>query len=74
MGFLNMLEASRVSNVKKFVYAASSAIYGDSQESPKKEEIIGASLSPYALTKSANELYAAVYKRAYDYDSIGLRY
>ena len=73
-GFLNMLVAARDANVKRFVYAASSSTYGDSESLPKVEDIIGKPLSPYAITKYVNELYADVFKRTYDFDTIGLRY
>lgn len=73
-GFLNMLEASKQNKVERFIYAASSSTYGDSKELPKKEDYIGKPLSPYAITKYVNELYASIYKRAYDIDTIGLRY
>ena len=73
-GFLNMLVASRDSNVKSFVYAASSSTYGDHTALPKIEEQIGSPLSPYAVTKYVNELYAQVFSRCYDFHSIGLRY
>lgn len=73
-GFLNMLVAARDSGVKKFVYAASSSTYGDSESLPKIEDKIGKPLSPYAITKYVNELYADVFKRTYDFDTIGLRY
>lgn len=73
-GFLNILEASRINKIKRFIYAASSSTYGDSRELPKKEEIIGNPLSPYAVTKYANELYAKVYNNIYGIDTIGLRY
>ena len=73
-GFLNMLEASKQNKIERFVYAASSSTYGDSKQLPKKEDNIGKPLSPYAITKYVNELYASIYKRAYDFDSIGLRY
>lgn len=73
-GFLNMLEASKQNKIEKFIYAASSSTYGDSKELPKKEDNIGKPLSPYAITKYVNELYASIYKRAYDFDTIGLRY
>lgn len=73
-GFLNMLVAARDANVKRFVYAASSSTYGDSESLPKVENIIGKPLSPYAITKYVNELYADVFKRTYDFDTIGLRY
>lgn len=73
-GFLNMLEASKNYEVKSFIYAASSATYGDNESLPKKEADIGNPLSPYALTKLVNELYAGVYAKNYNFDSIGLRY
>ncbi len=73
-GFLNMLVAARDNNVKRFVYAASSSTYGDSENLPKVEEIIGMPLSPYAVTKYVNELYAHVFGLNYDMEIIGLRY
>ncbi len=73
-GFLNMLVAARDNKVKRFVYAASSSTYGDSESLPKQEDIIGKPLSPYAITKYVNELYADIFKRAYGLDTIGLRY
>lgn len=73
-GFLNMLVAARDSGVKRFVYAASSSTYGDHPELPKVEEFIGNPLSPYAITKYVNELYASVFARCYAFKSIGLRY
>ena len=73
-GFVNMLEACRTNGVERFIYAASSSTYGDSKTLPKVEEIIGAPLSPYAVTKYANELYASVYARSYGLKTIGLRY
>ena len=73
-GFLNMLDAARRAGVKRFVYAASSSTYGDSTELPKREERIGNPLSPYAATKLANEIYAAVYARSYGFKATGLRY
>ena len=74
-GFLNMLEASRVSGtVKRFVYAASSSTYGDSRELPKVEGNEGKPLSPYAVTKAVNESYADVYSKVYQFHTIGLRY
>ncbi len=73
-GFLNMLVASRDAGIKRFVYAASSSTYGDSTNLPKKEEVIGKPLSPYAITKYVNELYADVFHKTYGLDSIGLRY
>lgn len=73
-GFLNMLVASRDAGVKRFMYAASSSTYGDSKNLPKVEEIIGRPLSPYAITKYVNELYADVFARTYGMECIGLRY
>ena len=73
-GFLNMLVASRDAKVKRFVYAASSSTYGDSVNLPKVEEVIGKPLSPYAITKYVNELYADVFYKTYGFESIGLRY
>jgi UDP-N-acetylglucosamine/UDP-N-acetylgalactosamine 4-epimerase len=73
-GFLNMLVASRDANVKSFIYAASSSTYGDHPALPKVEENIGNPLSPYAVTKYLNELYAGVFARSYGFRSIGLRY
>jgi len=73
-GFVNMLDAARLAGVRRFVYAASSSTYGDEPNLPKREERIGNPLSPYAATKLANEVYAAVYTRSYDFPSIGLRY
>ena len=73
-GFLNMLVASRDMNVKRFVYAASSSTYGDSKSLPKVENVIGKPLSPYAITKYVNELYADVFARTYGMECIGLRY
>lgn len=73
-GFLNMLDLARKKAVKRFVYAASSSTYGDHPALPKVEENIGNPLSPYAVTKYANELYADVYSRCYAFNSIGLRY
>lgn len=73
-GFLNMLVASRDAGVKRFVYAASSSTYGDSESLPKVEHVIGNPLSPYAITKYVNELYANNFKRTYDFDTVGLRY
>lgn len=73
-GFLNMLVASRDAGIRRFVFAASSSTYGDSKELPKKEEVIGRPLSPYALTKYVNELYADVFARTYGLEYIGLRY
>lgn len=73
-GFVNMLVAAKEAQVKNFVYAASSSTYGDHPALPKKEEIIGNPLSPYAVTKYVNELYASVFQRCYGFNSIGLRY
>lgn len=73
-GFLNMLVASRDANVKRFVYAASSSTYGDSVDLPKVEEVIGKPLSPYAITKYVNELYAEIFSKTYGLETIGLRY
>jgi UDP-N-acetylglucosamine 4-epimerase len=73
-GFVNMLVASRDAKVKRFVYAASSSTYGDSKKLPKIEEEIGRPLSPYAVTKYLNELYADVFAKTYNMECIGLRY
>lgn len=73
-GFLNILVASRDSNVKRFVYAASSSTYGDNYSLPKVENSIGKPLSPYAVTKYVNELYADVFSKTYGMEVIGLRY
>ncbi|WP_028488001.1 NAD-dependent epimerase/dehydratase family protein [Thiothrix lacustris] len=73
-GFLNMLVAARDAQVKRFVYAASSSTYGDHPALPKIEENIGKPLSPYAVTKYVNELYADVFARTYGFNTIGLRY
>ena len=73
-GFLNMLVAARDAKVKRFVYAASSATYGDHPGLPKVEDLIGKPLSPYAVTKYVNELYADVFARSYGFNTIGLRY
>jgi UDP-N-acetylglucosamine/UDP-N-acetylgalactosamine 4-epimerase len=73
-GFLNILVAARDANVRRFVYAASSSTYGDSAELPKVEDRIGNPLSPYAVTKYVNELYAQVFGRAYGMQTVGLRY
>jgi UDP-N-acetylglucosamine 4-epimerase len=74
-GFLNVLNAVKDSDrVKRFVYACSSSTYGDSKELPKREEVIGKPLSPYALTKYVNELYADVFAKTYGTKSVGLRY
>jgi UDP-N-acetylglucosamine 4-epimerase len=74
VGFLNMLVAARDANVQRFVYAASSSTYGDHPGLPKVEDIIGKPLSPYAVTKVVNELYADVFAQTYAFKSIGLRY
>lgn len=73
-GFLNMLVASRDAKIKRFVYAASSSTYGDSESLPKVEEVIGKPLSPYAITKYVNEMYADVFSKTYGMETIGLRY
>lgn len=73
-GFLNMLVASRDAGVKRFMYAASSSTYGDSTSLPKVEDVIGRPLSPYAITKYVNELYADVFAKTYGMECIGFRY
>lgn len=73
-GFLNMLVAARDAKVKRFIYAASSSTYGDSESLPKVEDVIGKPLSPYAITKYVNELYADVFSKTYGMECIGLRY
>ncbi|WP_412465135.1 SDR family oxidoreductase [Flavobacterium mekongense] len=73
-GFLNMLVASRDAGIKRFVYAASSSTYGDSESLPKVEDKIGKPLSPYAITKYVNELYADIFAKTYGLETIGLRY
>ncbi|NWD44369.1 MULTISPECIES: NAD-dependent epimerase/dehydratase family protein [Pseudomonas] len=73
-GFLNMLVAARDAKVKSFTYAASSSTYGDHPGLPKVEDVIGSPLSPYAVTKYVNELYADVFARCYNFNTIGLRY
>ena len=73
-GFLNMLVAARDAGIRRFVYAASSSTYGDHPALPKVEDRIGAPLSPYAVTKYVNELYASVFARAYGMQTVGLRY
>jgi UDP-N-acetylglucosamine/UDP-N-acetylgalactosamine 4-epimerase len=73
-GFLNMLVASRDAKVKRFIYAASSSTYGDSEALPKVENKIGKPLSPYAITKYVNELYAEIFSKTYGLETIGLRY
>ena len=73
-GFLNMLVAARDAKVKRFIYAASSSTYGDSESLPKIENVIGKPLSPYAITKYVNELYAEIFSKTYGLETIGLRY
>lgn len=73
-GFLNMICAAKDENVNSFTYAASSSTYGDHPSLPKKEDVIGKPLSPYAITKYVNELYAEVFSKTYSFHSIGLRY
>lgn len=73
-GFINMLNAAKIEDVESFTYAASSSTYGDHPALPKKEENIGKPLSPYAVTKYVNELYAEVFSKTYNFKSIGLRY
>ncbi len=73
-GFLNMLVAAREAKIRRFVYAASSSTYGDHLSLPKVEELIGKPLSPYAVTKYVNELYADVFSKTFGLQSIGLRY
>ncbi|WP_426095409.1 SDR family oxidoreductase [Flavobacterium sp. DSR2-3-3] len=73
-GFLNMLVAAKDEKVKRFVYAASSSTYGDSEALPKVEAVIGKPLSPYAITKYVNELYAEIFSKTYGLETIGLRY
>lgn len=73
-GFLNMLEAARQNQIARFVFATSSSTYGDHPNLPKIEDTIGLPLSPYAVTKQVNELYAGVYSRLYNMETIGLRY
>ena len=73
-GFLQMLVAGMHARVKRFVFASSSSVYGDSEKLPKAEEDIGAVLSPYAASKLVNEIYAGVFSKVYDFDWIGLRY
>ncbi|SFC33050.1 UDP-N-acetylglucosamine 4-epimerase [Zunongwangia mangrovi] len=73
-GFLNMLVAAKENQVKRFIYAASSSTYGDASELPKIEDHIGKPLSPYAITKYVNELYADVFQKTYGLENIGLRY
>jgi UDP-N-acetylglucosamine/UDP-N-acetylgalactosamine 4-epimerase len=73
-GFINILDAARLAAVKRFVYASSSSVYGDAPGLPKVEHIVGNPLSPYAATKSINEVYAKVFARTYGFSSTGLRY
>ena len=73
-GFLNILISAKDAGVKRLIYAASSSTYGDSKSIPKVENIIGNPLSPYAITKYVNELYADIFKKIYNFDTIGLRY
>lgn len=73
-GFLNMLVAARDAGVKRFIYAASSSTYGDSESLPKVEDVIGKPLSPYAITKYVNELYADIFSKTYGLETVGLRY
>lgn len=73
-GFLNMLVASKDAGVQRFIYAASSSTYGDSESLPKVEDKIGKPLSPYAITKFVNELYAEIFSNTYGFETIGLRY
>ena len=73
-GFLTMLVAARDAGVKRFIYAASSSTYGDSENLPKVEDVIGKPLSPYAITKYVNELYADIFSKTYGLETIGLRY
>ena len=73
-GFLNVLDAARQAGLKRFIYAASSSTYGDEPNLPKREERIGNPLSPYAVTKLVNEIYASVYARSYGFAATGLRY
>jgi UDP-N-acetylglucosamine/UDP-N-acetylgalactosamine 4-epimerase len=73
-GFLNVLECSRLNGVKRFVYASSSSVYGDSKKLPKVESEIGNCLSPYAVSKKVDEEYASVYNKVYGLETVGLRY
>jgi UDP-N-acetylglucosamine/UDP-N-acetylgalactosamine 4-epimerase len=73
-GFVNMLDSARRAGVRRFIYAASSSTYGDSPDLPKREDRIGAPLSPYAATKLADEIYAGVYAKSYGFKTTGLRY
>lgn len=73
-GFVNILTAAKDAGIKRFVYASSSSVYGDEPNLPKKEDRIGNPLSPYAVTKRTNEIYASVFSKCYDLELIGLRY
>jgi UDP-N-acetylglucosamine/UDP-N-acetylgalactosamine 4-epimerase len=73
-GYLNMLEAARKAGIRRLVYASSSSVYGDSRELPKREEHVGRPLSPYAVTKAANEIYGMLYHRLHGFPTIGLRF
>ncbi|WP_309609260.1 SDR family oxidoreductase [Flavobacterium sp.] len=73
-GFLNIISVAKEAKVKRFIYAASSSTYGDSESLPKVEEVIGKPLSPYAITKYVNELYADIFSKTYGIETIGLRY
>ncbi|MCL4144856.1 UNVERIFIED_CONTAM: hypothetical protein GTU68_023920, partial [Idotea baltica] len=73
-GFVNMLDAAKEAGVKRFVYASSSSVYGDDPKLPKVEENLGRQLSPYAVTKRVNELYALVFEECYNLECVGLRY
>lgn len=73
-GFLNLLDVARKKGIKRFVYASSSSVYGDDKHLPRKEDFIGKQLSPYALTKYIDELYASIYAKLYGIECIGLRY
>lgn len=73
-GFVNILEAARINNIKRVIYASSSAVYGDNNDKLKNEDRIGNSISPYALSKYMDELYASLYNRVYNIETVGLRY
>ena len=73
-GFINMLDAAKTNRVKRFIYASSSSVYGDDLSLPKMEDKVGNPLSPYAVSKKTNELYAAIFSNLYDMEIIGLRY
>lgn len=73
-GFLNVLQGAKAGNVRRLVYASSSSVYGDSPVLPKREENVGTPLSPYAVSKRVNELYAQVFSKTYDMEILGLRY